>query len=1093
MNLSKTYSNLHVECLFTVLVGSIPPENVGKIGYLDVSAGEGFVLRLCGELYSVSPQNEKVGEEIHLQYIRGLVCLAEVQRVNVQKNLVHLFIIFFRGENGLAMQLGEVALTNAPNYKGERDVNLADFCIEVPQDVKGTLRRYYIICNQEVFSDDDGKNEDGDTSSAGNDVSDDVNLVLLGESGRLTLNKKNEYLYITKYTPTSSNNSILPYICEGYLDYSKERKAISALSGVALNRISEQLDQYLKLWDEYGLIETEYVLEHARSIGVMRVDGVEPQGNEKIKVFVDSIAPALEKTDAVEVVSEEPQYLIDKQMSAADYYKIQSSERTGQDVKIDEIVRSGPKPSLLLNKTNVNVGDKIILSIRGDSVQTERRRKARENVQLGKSSNPLLRNIIEGVSGVSDYAAHSHIDALSPYVRKKVFRNEPTLRQKEAIEMALNTPDIALIQGPPGTGKTTVIVAIIERLFELHDKDTSLRGEVLISGYQHDAVENLASRVKICDLPTLKFGGRGGEDAHPLRDEEKEIAKLIQDIKGGTQARNPELVHAKQLTKLQRLTRNYAFSPSDAYTEDLLTAICQEALVSSELRQEAQTLLDGMREVNTSNRTDSLILAIRALRCNEVSFADDGAEKAQNLLEILNDSLSQKERQILEHAARCEAGEMPDLSKLRTLRIQLLERFMPRPEFRVKKVNSRILRLANAAYEATQKLQVKRNTKEAIIVDFINELEMNTEAVKDALKSYNFVYAATVQQSEGKDINGAKKGGVNDYDTVIIDEAARCAPRDLLIPMTKARRRIILVGDHRQLPHIVDEDIVRRLIDDECEDDAKSNENRDIREEEKKMMLKVSMFQYMFDQLKKMERTDGIKRTVTLDAQYRTHPTLGGFVSDAFYKDYGEAFDSPLPAEFFVHELPDISRKAAVWLNVPQGMGTEEKKGSSRLRKIEAKAIAEKLHEFISSPAGKNLSFGVISFYKAQVNEILLNLKELGYTTNDLEIKPEYQARLRVGTVDAFQGMEFDVVFLSIVRTHRGQERVKVNPSRVFGHLCLTNRLCVSMSRQKRCLIAVGDAALFESPAAEENVPALHRYLKLCQTSTDGVFINYAK
>ena len=61
----------------------------------------------------------------------------------------------------------------------------------------------------------------------------------------------------------------------------------------------------------------------------------------------------------------------------------------------------------------------------------------------------------------------------------------------------------------------------------------------------------------------------------------------------------------------------------------------------------------------------------------------------------------------------------------------------------------------------------------------------------------------------------------------------------------------------------------------------------------------------------------------------------------------------------------------------------------------------------MSSDAGKDLSFGVISFYKAQANLIK---QQLGNITDD-------DKKLRVGTVDSFQGMEFDVVFLSMVRT----------------------------------------------------------------------------
>jgi len=61
----------------------------------------------------------------------------------------------------------------------------------------------------------------------------------------------------------------------------------------------------------------------------------------------------------------------------------------------------------------------------------------------------------------------------------------------------LNTPDIALVQGPPGTGKTTVVTAILERLNEEYDKTKSIRGQILVSGFQHDAVENIVARLSV--------------------------------------------------------------------------------------------------------------------------------------------------------------------------------------------------------------------------------------------------------------------------------------------------------------------------------------------------------------------------------------------------------------------------------------------------------------------------------------------------------------------------------------------------------------------------------------------------------------------
>ncbi|GAA8042693.1 hypothetical protein HpMS86_12450 [Helicobacter pylori] len=84
----------------------------------------------------------------------------------------------------------------------------------------------------------------------------------------------------------------------------------------------------------------------------------------------------------------------------------------------------------------------------------------------------------------------------------------PQTIKKKAIEIALNTPDIAIIQGSPGTGKTTVINAICERLFEEYPKDKNIKGQILLCSQGHDATNNARECIKVGRLPTFKFGAK---------------------------------------------------------------------------------------------------------------------------------------------------------------------------------------------------------------------------------------------------------------------------------------------------------------------------------------------------------------------------------------------------------------------------------------------------------------------------------------------------------------------------------------------------------------------------------------------------------
>lgn len=101
--------------------------------------------------------------------------------------------------------------------------------------------------------------------------------------------------------------------------------------------------------------------------------------------------------------------------------------------------------------------------------------------------------------------------------------------------------------------------------------------------------------------------------------------------------------------------------------------------------------------------------------------------------------------------------------------------------------------------------------------------------------------------------------------------------------------------------------------------------------------------------------------------------------------------------------------------------------------------------------------------------------------------------RLRVGTVDAFQGKEFDVVFLSLTRSNN------INPidermyRRKYGFLMLENRLCVAMSRQQRLLIAVGDGDMVNHKSARVAIPQLVNFYQLCQSQQGKIYQCYEK
>ncbi len=204
--------------------------------------------------------------------------------------------------------------------------------------------------------------------------------------------------------------------------------------------------------------------------------------------------------------------------------KKQISKNNSQSIMIKDI--SGDD-FIIDYDLSIKEGDAFHLDYMGDLNTLKKQYSVLDKTKKGLSTNPnlgLILNIKEDKEDSdSDNDAADTMDEvlkeiLSSYqtrslgltkrVRKKVFKNDPTENQKKAIEIALNTPDIAIIQGPPGTGKTTVINAICERLFEEYPKDKNIKGQILLCAQGHDATNNVRERIKVGGLPTFKFGAK---------------------------------------------------------------------------------------------------------------------------------------------------------------------------------------------------------------------------------------------------------------------------------------------------------------------------------------------------------------------------------------------------------------------------------------------------------------------------------------------------------------------------------------------------------------------------------------------------------
>lgn len=1134
-------------------------------------------LIIKGKLFTISLREPALLNEIGLGFARANANLIEVSRVHKQRDWPQERIQFelaLASFNGPEIELGIIDIALDPRtLEQAKAAELGETFVDIKEALEQRCslsltdepdQQYAIAVLGESALDQLKHLEqiEGDIDKADKTTQQQIKsgLVLLGDNLQLAVQQYSavefDYLGVRKLVTRSHRAPTSPLrLIKLQLNFSEQRQQMAILATQQLNKIIADQRGYLSTWDKYGSSEGEQLLKRARAVGHIEIAPencqIDEDSADRMSIYVETdLRKVLTSQDSLLMVSPETPiaHLEDLEMDwqAFSAQMLESyKERKGFDSGLsvwqqqanseDETgsVKEEPAPEsnestepfnvVKVEQHRIVVKDGIVpshnmvlaLSILGDQVQIERRMMARSAIVEGKSAMPHLGLLIEeGAIIPSGRDQRPSVKPLSSFVESKVFpKNAPTKTQRRAIKLALETPDIMVIQGPPGTGKTTVITAIIESLNQGIDKSKSVQGDILVTGYQHDAVENLLNRLSINDLPAIKFGERSGETAQSNSTDVK-LDEWRQETVSRIYQNAPELKESITYLQLERDAKAYATRPSDSAALRLVNK-AKALLVGVPGSDELIRLLKDLSSelANQQSVESGCVLILRSLRLSKAAFMDDGANRAAALLAWLDDqaiAIEEGYLRTLRQAVSWQTeSELNFLPQLKEIKLQLLKRFTPRPC--LKRVLARE-DISSAIQRALDLLQdsSRHTSKSRALLEYLSDLEGNPSSVQSALAEYNLVYGATTGQSEHEKIRRfkSKSGdgkGYLQYGTVIVDEAARASPRDLMIPMVQAKDRIILVGDHRQLSHMVDESLLEKM-----EKELDDTDDWQGGREQFNQHIKESMFEYLFNRAKQLEQQDGKPRTITLDAQYRSHPLLGGFASEQFYEPYGEGYESPLPASVFSQQLEGIEDKAAIWLDAPSQLGAEERNDTkSRFRKAEAELIAKQLKQWIDSPQGEGLSFGVISFYKAQVNEVMKALAKDKITVQNEQgnyvIAQKYQMlfdskgkpleeRLRIGTVDSFQGMEFDVVFLSMVRSQpqnsqffKKRDFSAKQQQRIFGHLMSKSRLCVSVTRQKKALVVVGDSQLIQTSIAEQAVPELQAFYELCKSNSQGV------
>lgn len=320
-----------------------------------------------------------------------------------------------------------------------------------------------------------------------------------------------------------------------------------------------------------------------------------------------------------------------------------------------------------------------------------------------------------------------------------------------------------------------------------------------------------------------------------------------------------------------------------------------------------------------------------------------------------------------------------------------------------------------------------------------------------------------------------EEAGHTAFDVALIDEVSKATPLEMLMPMMRSRRSV-LVGDHRQLPPLFQEG--QEAVDfqtaaDEAEDGTQAEASAltpdNLRRFER--MVTASLFKEHFEQADPSLRE-------RLTVQFRMHPQIMALVNSFYENQLACGLTDPDTQRAHgltitgANDEPLIQPDEHVlWIDTSHGTDGQPAcedldNGGRPLRtnRLEARLIAQLLQRLDQAAvqaghdARRPLTVGIVSFYAAQLRCIRQQIDAVRPPSGWQAIAVD------LNTVIRYQGQERDVVLVSLVRNDgRGPEVRRSRRANVARYEFIN----VAMSRARSLLVVLGACAMLESREVE--------------------------
>lgn len=336
-------------------------------------------------------------------------------------------------------------------------------------------------------------------------------------------------------------------------------------------------------------------------------------------------------------------------------------------------------------------------------------------------------------------------------------------------------------------------------------------------------------------------------------------------------------------------------------------------------------------------------------------------------------------------------------------------------------------------------------------------------------ESANVFFATTMDASLAEFL------GTESFDLVIVEEAGKCYPSELLHALCLGRTSL-MIGDQRQLPPYQEartragiaawkDAIERALHDDRYRQEMERRFGQLF--DEMYATLKqpgaltkseeswLRPFEFLFDRLPTRHR---------LEEQYRMEAPLSRLVGTVFYgrpfihRKYDLVRRGLLPDQPLGDVVPSKFDVPLLWFDVPHMSvepmaGEDPEKRGVRDNEYEVQVLLAYLRNL---KEGRSIDFVILTPYDAQKRRLLANVELRHHCERLTRVSFEQVVR----TVDEYQGREADLTVISLVRNNG-------LGMRAWGFMTEPERLNVMFSRSRFRQVVIGSGAHIDRHAAE--------------------------